>query len=256
MERDSFIFYSSFYQAWRYLDNKNRLDYYDRINNYWILWIDKPKSPTVEALFSLIKPLLDSNNKKYLDWCKWWKSWKLWWRPKSKFSIGNTNNNPSGRKNKTPNVEVYDDVSVSDDNSGEKISPPPPPQNLDVKKKEKMEFAIFWDTYWKKVWDKDKCMSRWNKLNLDTQEKIIETIPAFKIACWEKQYRPHPLTYLNQKRWNDELEPIKEKTMEEYAQEYDDSISDFIEKYWQEFREKHYREMNDIIAKKVFRKSI
>ena len=69
----------------------------------------------------------------------------------------------------------------------------------------KLDFIIFWDTYNKKVGDKTKCQKIWDKLSLDTQKQIIDSLPLFISQSSDKQFQPHPLTYLNQKRWNDEI---------------------------------------------------
>lgn len=69
----------------------------------------------------------------------------------------------------------------------------------------KNDFTLFWNTYDKKVGDKSKCEKKWNKLSLSDQEKIISTLPAFMDQFTNKQYQPFPETYLNQKRWNDDL---------------------------------------------------
>jgi len=35
--------------------------------------------------------------------------------------------------------------------------------------------------------------------------KIIDTLPNFLKSITDKQFQPHPQTYLNQSRWNDEI---------------------------------------------------
>lgn len=84
----------------------------------------------------------------------------------------------------------------------------------EIKEKENkvnIEFEIFWDFYAKKVGSKEKCKKKWDALSLEIQEKIIATLPAFLDAIKDKQFQPHPETYLNQKRWEDELKPHQEQ---------------------------------------------
>lgn len=69
-----------------------------------------------------------------------------------------------------------------------------------------INFDIFWNLYNKKVGSKDKCISKWNKLSDAEREKIIATLPQFLKTISEKKFQPHPETYLNQKRWNDEID--------------------------------------------------
>jgi hypothetical protein len=66
-------------------------------------------------------------------------------------------------------------------------------------------FESFWNLYNKKVGDKNKIESKWNKLKDEERQKIIDTLPTFLNSIPDKQYLPHPETYLNNKRWNDEI---------------------------------------------------
>jgi len=72
----------------------------------------------------------------------------------------------------------------------------------------KIPFGEFWDLYEKKVGDKSKCSKKWESLSLAVQEKIIQMLPQFKNSISDKQFQPHPLTFLNGKRWEDELSLI------------------------------------------------
>jgi len=66
-------------------------------------------------------------------------------------------------------------------------------------------FGDFWNLYDKKVGNKSRCEKKWNSLTDSERQKAIDTIPAFKEGISDKQYQPHPETYLNGKRWNDDL---------------------------------------------------
>lgn len=72
-----------------------------------------------------------------------------------------------------------------------------------------IEFDIFWNLYDKKVGAKDKCLKKWNSLQDEEREKIIISLPEWKAKITDKQFQPFPETYLNQKRWNDEVIKIK-----------------------------------------------
>lgn len=69
----------------------------------------------------------------------------------------------------------------------------------------KIEFNVFWNAYDKKV-DLKKCEGKWNKLNLETQNKILEFIPKYKLAYPDKTYRKDPSTFLNNESWNNEIQ--------------------------------------------------
>ena len=66
------------------------------------------------------------------------------------------------------------------------------------------QFKIFWDKYQKKV-ALTTCHTKWMKLKRADIEKILETVDFFVRATPDVQYRPNPLTYINQRRWTDEL---------------------------------------------------
>jgi hypothetical protein len=67
-------------------------------------------------------------------------------------------------------------------------------------------FDVFWDLYPRKV-EKKKALQKWNKLKPETKKIIIADLPKRKMQSqWMKGFVPHPTTYLNGERWNDELE--------------------------------------------------
>jgi hypothetical protein len=66
-------------------------------------------------------------------------------------------------------------------------------------------FDVFWNLYDKKVGDKSKCENKWKNLTDPEREKVIQTLPGFIAGIRDKQYQPYPQTYLNNKRWEDEI---------------------------------------------------
>lgn len=71
------------------------------------------------------------------------------------------------------------------------------------------EFDVFWSLYPRKV-EKKKALQKWNKLPPQTRRLILDDIPKRKSTSqWQKGYIPHPTTYLNGERWNDELDEEK-----------------------------------------------
>jgi hypothetical protein len=77
--------------------------------------------------------------------------------------------------------------------------------NNEIKENGDFDFLKFWNLYNKKVGDKAKILKKWINLKQVDRDKIIETLPAFLKTITDKQYQPFPETYLNNKRWNDEL---------------------------------------------------
>jgi len=65
--RDSFIFYRSFFEAIKDLDNNIRLDVYDAICCLALNQEATEMQPMSKALFVLIKPILDANNARFLN---------------------------------------------------------------------------------------------------------------------------------------------------------------------------------------------
>jgi hypothetical protein len=80
------------------------------------------------------------------------------------------------------------------------------------KKRKEKNFVSFWNKYPKKV-AKDKCKGIFLKLKESDIDIILDTIDNFLLyKPFEDYNHPNPSTYLNQKRWNDELpEPKKVK---------------------------------------------
>ena len=67
-------------------------------------------------------------------------------------------------------------------------------------------FDNWWTLYDKKCGRKD-CEKKWNRLTREEQEACIDATPTYVASTPDKKYRKNPLTYLNQKAWNDEIIP-------------------------------------------------
>ena len=170
MERESFICYKSFVDAWMQLDDKNRLKFFDRMLKYAIYWVDEITTGFAETMFILVRPNLDSNNKRFIDWCKWWRplitsgSWKLI---------------TSGSWKNKPNVEV--EVEVDDDDDVE----------VDKKKVDKKSLFL------EKVFLTEKeytglVFDFWEKIVKDKIEDLDEYI--INKCKWKDPYSDHNLT--------------------------------------------------------------
>lgn len=64
-------------------------------------------------------------------------------------------------------------------------------------------FDDWWEAYGKKT-GRAPCEVKWRRLKQDEKEAIMRHTEAYVAATPEIQYRKNPLTYLNQKSWNDE----------------------------------------------------
>lgn len=96
-------------------------------------------------------------------------------------------------------------VAKQTQSNGQSNSSIDKPNNIITNKHNNISFNEFWDLYNKKVGDKNKCEKKWNSLKDSERQKIIDTLPAFLNSIPDKQYQPHPQTYLNNSRWNDEI---------------------------------------------------
>ena len=102
MERDSFIFYRSFYEAIQELDPEDRSKCYEAVIGYALTGAEPDIKGTSKAIFLAIRPQIDANNKRYADGCKGREYGKLGGRPK-KTAEGLSEKTPEGLSDKTPN---------------------------------------------------------------------------------------------------------------------------------------------------------
>lgn len=65
-------------------------------------------------------------------------------------------------------------------------------------------FEQFWNDYDKKV-NRIKCQQKFDKLTKAEKQKIKSSLPAYIRSTPDKQFRKNPLTYLNNKAWDDEI---------------------------------------------------
>lgn len=118
MERDSFVFYRSFFEAVSTLQEDEQVKCYDAISRYALNGELVELQGIPKAIFTLIKPQLDANNKRFLDGKKGAEYGKLGGRPKKKKGDGDNNKNPTGvsedTQKETPNVNVNVNVNANE----------------------------------------------------------------------------------------------------------------------------------------------
>ncbi len=92
-----------------------------------------------------------------------------------------------------------------------KVTPTKEEKKLKKERREK-DFNFFWSLYPNKV-SKSKCFEKFVKLNQNDVDLIMSTISNYVSFKPFKDYtHPNPLTYLNQKRWEDEIKGSKIET--------------------------------------------
>ena len=117
--RDSMVVYYSFYEALKDLDNDTKVKIYDSIYEYGCLMKEPDNLDGIsKVVWTLIKPQLDANIKKYKNGQKGANHGSKGGRPKKpqsnidKNPLGVIYKNPTPLKEKTPNVN--DNVNVNE----------------------------------------------------------------------------------------------------------------------------------------------
>ena len=93
-------------------------------------------------------------------------------------------------------------------------------QNKELNELQEKQFDKFWQAYPKKV-SKKQAQKSWKKINpsLELFEKILKALEMVKqTEQWKKdngKYVPYPATWLNQERWNDEINMMQDTIKEE-----------------------------------------
>jgi hypothetical protein len=67
-------------------------------------------------------------------------------------------------------------------------------------------FSEWWDMYGKKI-DRGKCEKKWEKLSDAEKRACIAATPAYVASTPDIQYRRNPITYLNNKSWENQIIP-------------------------------------------------
>ena len=116
-------------------------------------------------------------------------------------NTNNNDNNVKNDKNEINNINIYNNILKEKINKKE--------SEVEIVEKWQMQFKDFYNRYPKKIKKKD--VEKWfskNKPSDELFDLIITSLDKFKNSQeWKKengQYIPHPTTWLNQKRWEDE----------------------------------------------------
>tara|TARA_Y100000310_G_scaffold310108_1_gene354974 strand:+ start:273 stop:1067 length:795 start_codon:yes stop_codon:yes gene_type:complete len=111
----------------------------------------------------------------------------------------------------------------------------PSPTPITLKDKDMaIRFDTFW-TYWPKKVNKESARKAWAKISPDERllETMISSILAFqKTEGWTKdsgRYIPHPATWLNNRRWEDEIPKTPEQTLREDIIAQNKRLDEFVQ---------------------------
>jgi hypothetical protein len=195
--RDSLIFYRSFYEAISELPAQNQAEVYDAIFDYSLNFNQPELSGLSKTIFTLIKPQLDANIKRYRNGKQ----------PKVKQEISKpeakqkqTESKTEGNKNVNVNANENNNL-----NDNENI-------NQGVTPVSGLPFTNFWDIYEKNV-GQDKTRTAWYMISENEQTAIMGYLPKYIKATPEVKFRKNPLNFINEKTWLDDLPKVEKKSV-------------------------------------------
>lgn len=126
MERESFVFYRSFYEGIKELPRDIQGEVLTAIMEYGLNGVTtENQKPITKAMFALIKPQLDANNQRFENGRLGAEHGKKGGRPKKEKPQENPNQTPKKPQenpNLTPNVNVNDNVNDNDDKDASAIT--------------------------------------------------------------------------------------------------------------------------------------
>jgi hypothetical protein len=134
--------------------------------------------PVARSIFTLVKPQLDANWKRY-------ENGKKGGAPVS--NSNSKNNQKTTKKQPNVNVNVNDNTLVESNESTDELS-----------------FEKAWELYERKG-NKKTSMKKWANLKNHCREAALKHIPLYVQSTPDKQFRKNFETYINQEVWNDEI---------------------------------------------------
>lgn len=154
MERESFVFYRSFAEALTDLDEITRVHCYDAIIDYAINGSERELQGIESAVFKLIKPQIDANNRRFENGLRGGApKGNQNARKTNKNNLETTNKQPKNNQ-KQPNVNVNENVNVNvNENVNENV-------NVNEKEKSKEKTKVFSPPSFQDV--NDYCTERHN----------------------------------------------------------------------------------------------
>lgn len=109
--KDSFIFYRSFFESLVGMDKNSQADCLMALADYALNGNEPNLTPEVRMFFTLVKPQVDANKKRFENGCKGG-------RPKNQKKTKTKPNNNQKETKQEPNNNVNDNDNVNDNNRG------------------------------------------------------------------------------------------------------------------------------------------
>ena len=85
------------------------------------------------------------------------------------------------------------------------LKPNQEPLTTNQKPLDSLPFDDFWNAYDYKKGGLAKPKAKWLSLGIETQKLIMAHVPSYVRSTPNKSYRKHPMTYLNNEGWLDEI---------------------------------------------------
>lgn len=187
MERTQFTFYDSFFRAISRIKSKAaRCDAYDALCEYALYGTepDIDSMPDAAAIaFESFKPNLDASRRKAQSGSAGGKSKQTASKPEANDKQTGSKEDESKKKNKDKKKNKNKDKCLKGD------------------------FDLFWEAYPRKE-GKQKAEAAFAKVVVPVQDLLDAIEAQKKSAQWTKdggQFIPHPATWLNGKRWLDQM---------------------------------------------------
>jgi hypothetical protein len=178
--RDSFVFYRSFQRSIQHLEASEQLEVYHAIIAYALDQVEHELTRYSQAVWEAIKPQIAANQRKYEAGLRGGK-------PKANQDL----TIPEPSPNLMYNVNVNDNVNEKvNDKENEKVN------------ENEQRFDEFWTTFPRKT-DKARAKRSFLRLTKTEQELAVSNIQRLYSET-PAQFIPHPSTYLNGKRWEDQ----------------------------------------------------
>ena len=173
MKRDSFIFYRSFFEATKPLSQDQKAQLYDAICFYSLEQEELELDPICSAMFSLIKPQLEANHRRYINGTKKKQTIsKVEAKPKQTISKkqANVNVNVNVNPNVNPNVNQKEVLKLYDEFCQNKFGAPAKLNGMEVKAMKSIVIYL-----------KALCKSKGD----DSDQQIIKSW-SFILSGWDK----------------------------------------------------------------------
>ena len=228
-EKRSFILYSSYMEQFNELSDEQA----GKLIKAIFMYAEKKIIPEfddgmVKMAFSFIKSRIDLDLEK---WNKTREKCSEAGRKGGKQTQANQANDSLVKQTQANQaVNVNDNVNVNVNDNVINIPPISPKGDKPKKKPETDSFSKSFDDFWKaypKKVSKSNALKAWKKLkpNDDLVREILSALEKQKQSSqWQKdngQFIPYPTTWLNGKRWEDDLNTGEEESHEHNSRLYE-----------------------------------